>query len=101
MKYTIQKMQRPGGYTLLKGDLPIAQFFESVSETQYQSPIEALRLAVDLRRSLSASVAGAEEAPASLNVYPRKGWEAEGIPEHEELIWCKCTQFFICEGHRA
>ena len=84
-KYTIKKMQRPGGYTLFKGDLPIAQFFESVSETQYQSPKQAYRLAVDLRRLLTASVAGAEEAPASTGSWG-EGWEAPGIPEHEELI---------------
>lgn len=57
-------------------------------------------------RSLLASVAGAEEAPASLNVYPRKGWEAPGIPEHDELIEdfyyeCKCKGDFTCEGHRG
>ena len=66
--------------------------------------LEAYRLAVSLRRLFAASVAGAEEAPASLNVYPRKGWEAPGIPEHDDMYsptGCTCKGDFTCEGHRA
>jgi|WetSurSiteA1Bulk_404760.scaffolds.fasta_scaffold62076_2 hypothetical protein len=41
LKLSVKAMQRPGGYTVFAEDLPIAQFFESVSTLYYQSPKEA------------------------------------------------------------